>query len=181
LEQKKGLRADWKKEILPILQAFAEKTPGSFVEEKSFSLVWHYRMSDAELGEIRAAELMNNLRYIINNYGLTLMPGNKIVEVKNVEINKGDVVLNYLQNNFYDFVFAVGDDLTDEDMFHALLNYEHLAITIKVNGSYSSARYCVKDYKEVRNILKQLSAKNMVSKWLDKFIESIPANFSRKK
>lgn len=180
-EQKKGLRADWKKEILPILQAFAEKTPGSFIEEKSFSLVWHYRMADTELGEIRAAELMNNLRYIVNNYGLNLMPGNKIVEVKNIEINKGDVVLNYLQNNFYDFVFAVGDDLTDEDMFHALLNYEHLAITIKVNGNYSSARYCVKDYKEVRNILKQLSAKNMVSKWLDKFIESIPANFSRKK
>ncbi|MBK6399477.1 MAG: hypothetical protein IPF75_14780 [Bacteroidetes bacterium] len=33
----------WKKVVLPVLNRFTFASPNSFVEEKQFSLVWHYR------------------------------------------------------------------------------------------------------------------------------------------
>lgn len=33
----------WKTRIYPILEEFYERLPGSFVEEKTFALAWHYR------------------------------------------------------------------------------------------------------------------------------------------
>ena len=38
----------WKKSIMPLLNQAALKCPKSFVEEKRFSLAWHYRNSDPE-------------------------------------------------------------------------------------------------------------------------------------
>jgi trehalose 6-phosphate synthase/phosphatase len=33
---------------MPILEHFVDRTPGSFVEEKKYGLVWHYRMAEPE-------------------------------------------------------------------------------------------------------------------------------------
>ena len=52
---------DWKTEILPVLEVYVDRTPGSFIEEKELSLVWHYRNCDAELAAVRAKELKDVL------------------------------------------------------------------------------------------------------------------------
>ncbi len=59
----KSVRDDWKAEILPILEWYTDRTPGSSVEEKDFSLVWHYRGVDPEMGTLRARELMDTLHH----------------------------------------------------------------------------------------------------------------------
>ena len=46
----------WKDEIRPILDIYVDRTPGSFIEEKDFSLVWHYRKAMPELGSVRALD-----------------------------------------------------------------------------------------------------------------------------
>src|SRR5215469_13025522 len=43
--------SDWKTTVMPILEHFVDRTPGSFVEEKKYALVWHYRMAEPEFGE----------------------------------------------------------------------------------------------------------------------------------
>lgn len=48
------LRNDWKRELRPVLEVYVARTAGSFIEEKDYSLVWHYRRADAELGLVRA-------------------------------------------------------------------------------------------------------------------------------
>ncbi|RYF85301.1 MAG: trehalose-phosphatase, partial [Chitinophagaceae bacterium] len=57
-----GLSSTWKKEFFPVLESFTDRTPGAFIEEKDFSLVWHYRKVEESLGELRTNELMNTLR-----------------------------------------------------------------------------------------------------------------------
>jgi trehalose 6-phosphate synthase/phosphatase len=152
-----GLNAQWKKDIYPVLEAFTDRTPGAFIEEKDFSLVWHYRKVEESLGELRTNELMNTLRYLVEDKGLQLLPGNKVVEIKNVEINKGKAVMGFVQDADYDFIMAIGDDYTDEDIFKAL---PQSAITIKVGGHISAARFYTGDYLDVRGFLKELTNYN---------------------
>lgn len=143
----------WKYEVKAILDTYTDRTPGSFVEEKSYSLVWHYRKVEEGLGELRANEIINHLRVFIADKGLQLMPGNKVIEFKNIEVNKGKAAQNWLYDNNPDFILALGDDHTDEDIFKAL---SPEAYTIKVGSNISAARYYLKDYHEVRELLKEL-------------------------
>ncbi|ACU04433.1 bifunctional alpha,alpha-trehalose-phosphate synthase (UDP-forming)/trehalose-phosphatase [Pedobacter heparinus] len=143
----------WKQEIRTVLDIYTDRTPGSFIEEKSYSLVWHYRKAEEGLGELRANEIINHLRMVIADKGLQMMPGNKVIEFKNIEVNKGKAAQNWLYDNDPDFILALGDDHTDEDIFKALAPE---AYTIKVGSNISAARYYLKDYKEVRELLKDL-------------------------
>ncbi|WP_295129243.1 bifunctional alpha,alpha-trehalose-phosphate synthase (UDP-forming)/trehalose-phosphatase [uncultured Chitinophaga sp.] len=153
-KQQPGLHDQWKKDIQPILETFTDRTPGSFIEEKSYSLVWHYRKVEEGLGELRANELMNTLRYYTSDKALQLLAGDKVIEVKNVEINKGKAALNWLRSPDYDYIMALGDDLTDEDIFKAL---PEEAITIKVGSYMSAARFYLRSHQEVRHVLKMLA------------------------
>lgn len=69
---------------------------------------------------------------------LQIVPGNKIVEIKSPDYNKGSEVKRLLEKNNYDFVLAIGDDTTDEDMFHAL---PPDGISIKVGNFSPVAKY----------------------------------------
>lgn len=149
-----GLSNAWKEEVHLLMDAFSDRTPGSFVEEKSYSLVWHYRNVQKGLGALRGNELMDNLRYMTAPHGLQLLSGNKVIEVKNTEVNKGKSTLKLMDQDDYDFILAIGDDYTDEDIFKALPDD---AISIKVGTDISAARYFVEDYKEVRSLLDELS------------------------
>lgn len=143
----------WKQEVKTVLDTYTDRTPGSFIEEKSYSLVWHYRKVEEGLGELRANEILNHLRMIIADKGLQMMRGNKVIEFKNIEVNKGKAAQNWLYGNDPDFILALGDDATDEDIFKAL---SQEAYTIKVGSNISAARYYLKDYNEVRELLKDL-------------------------
>lgn len=149
-----GLTDYWKQDIMPLLETYTDRTPGSFIEEKSYSLVWHYRKVETGLGELRANELMNTLRYFTNDIGLQLLPGDKVIEIKNVEINKGKATLAWLQDEEFDFKLAIGDDHTDEDIFKAL---PEDAVTIKVGSQVSAARFYLRNYLEVRAFLLSLA------------------------
>ena len=85
--------------------------------------------------------------------GLQLLPGDKVVEVKNMEINKGKAALSLVEQSDYDFIMALGDDFTDEDLFKALPDS---AVTIKVGTGASSAKFFVRNPTEVRGLLASL-------------------------
>ncbi|MGA9651327.1 bifunctional alpha,alpha-trehalose-phosphate synthase (UDP-forming)/trehalose-phosphatase, partial [Pedobacter sp.] len=140
------LTDQWKQEMKAILETYTDRTPGSFIEEKSFSLVWHYRKAEEGLGDLRANEIVSHLKILAADKGLQLMPGNKVIEFKNMEVNKGKAALNWLYGKRPDFILALGDDHTDEDIFKALPDD---AFTIKVGNNISEAKYYLNDYNEV--------------------------------
>ena len=147
------LTDQWKQEVRTVLERYTDRTPGSFIEDKSYSMVWHYRRVEQGLGELRVNEIINHLRLIVADKGLQLMPGNKVLEIKNIEVNKGKAAQNWLYDRNADFILALGDDHTDEDIFKAL---PETAYTIKVGSNISAAKYFVRNPREVRLLLKEL-------------------------
>jgi len=145
--------SDWKGEVRPILELYVNRTPGSFIEEKEFSLVWHYRKVDHRLGDMRARELANDLLNLTANLNLQVLEGSKVVEVKNAGINKGRAALHWISTGTWDFILAIGDDLTDEDIFKVL---PATAWSIKVRFSASTARFNLNFPSQVRSLLKEM-------------------------
>jgi trehalose 6-phosphate synthase/phosphatase len=152
-ENQKCFNKNWMTKIRPILNAYADKTQGSFVEEKDFSLVWHFRKADPKIASLKAKELMDYLANITANTDVQVLPGNKIIEVRNAGINKGDAVRSWLEKEKYDFILALGDDLTDEDLFRAL---PKSAYSLKVGLNQSLARFNVQDHKNVLDLLEAM-------------------------
>ncbi|HEX5035474.1 MAG TPA: trehalose-phosphatase, partial [bacterium] len=116
----KPLKAEWKKFLKPLLQVHVGRLPGSFVEEKEFSLAWHYRAAAPELAEVRMKELLDDLVQWTAKAEIQVLQGNKIVELRNSSLSKADAALSIVAGNPYDFILAIGDDSTDEDLFRGL-------------------------------------------------------------
>jgi len=148
-----SLNDNWKGPIMKVLDGYVDRTPGSFVEKKDYSLVWHYRKVETGLGEARTRELTSHLKYITVDRNLKVLEGNKVVEIKNSEIDKGRAATVWLNKHPSDFVMACGDDWTDEDTFKVMPDS---AYTIKVGTTSSAAKYRVTDFHDIRKLLKSL-------------------------
>lgn len=147
------MKIDWKENIKPVFEFYVDRTPGSFIEEKNYSFVWHYRRADPELGAIRANELKYDLTSLVANHNLEILEGNKVIEIKNSGINKGRAALYKMNNNHYDFILGIGDDWTDEYLFQDL---PEKAYTIRVGLKNTSAKYNMNTVDDVRHLLKKL-------------------------
>ncbi len=147
----------WKWQIKQVLDKYSEILAGSFYEEKSHSIVWHIRKSDKLYGETVANELTDVLKNLTSRMSLDVIRGHDIVEVRNLDVHKGTAVSVFKPEDNFDFILAVGDDWTDEDMFKAL---PHRAYSIKVGMEKSYSRYNLPDYKDVRELLKDLITRN---------------------
>ena len=69
--------------------------------------------------ETRSIELKTVIQSLLPN-GLSLLDGNKIIELVSSDVNKGVAALDILNKKKYDFIFAAGDDVPDENMFTSL-------------------------------------------------------------
>lgn len=148
---------EWKDSIQPLLEYYVDQTPRTFIEHKNFSLVWHYRKADPDLGLQRAWELKDELRTLTSNLNLEIMDGDKVLEIKYSGINKGRAALHKMGETNYDFIFAVGDDWTDEYTFDAL---PENAYTIKVGTKTTKAHYYIESVDLVREILCRFRKEN---------------------
>lgn len=144
----------WKNTLRPVIEFYVDRTPGTFIEEKNYSLVWHFRKSDPELGNKRALELKEELTSFIANHNLEILEGNKVIEVKVSGINKGVAALDMIRKQDNEFILCIGDDWTDEHMFEVL---PESATTIKVGQAHTKAKYSVKNNLEVRDLLEKLA------------------------
>jgi trehalose 6-phosphate synthase/phosphatase len=145
----------WKEDIRELMRAYANRCPGSFIEEKNYSLAWHYRRSDEAGGRQQALQLMAELGEAATANSLDILDGNKVVELRNKGINKGVAAEYILKSGNFDFVLAIGDDKTDEDMFRQLSDVPG-AYTIKVGHEPSCAKCNVDSPFMVHDLLEEL-------------------------
>jgi trehalose 6-phosphate synthase/phosphatase len=146
----KPLANEWKQQLLPILEIYADRLPGAFVEEKENSAAWHYRLADPEQAEFLAAELIDHLNNFIAKTDLQAIQGSKVVEIRHAGVDKGGAALQWLAKSDYDFVLAAGDDSTDEDLFCAM---PASAVTLRVGIAGTEARYNLRNSAEVIGLL----------------------------
>ena len=151
--QLKPLSGDWKKEILPILEMYTDRLPGSRIEEKDYSLRWTYYRSDIEQSSYIAKELNDHLINITANIDIQIFHGNKVIEMSNSGINKGDLARHWLDKKTYDFILAIGAGWSDELLFQAL---PETAYSIKVGMTQTNARYMIENQSGVIGLLERL-------------------------
>ncbi len=136
---KAKLDNQWKEKAREIMEDFAARTPGAFVEEKTAALCWHFRRCDPEFAEFQERELRLHLNDIFSNQPVEVLCGSKIVELRQQGVHKGLIITSLLADRGEGaLLVAIGDDATDEDMFR------HLppgGIGIHVGAQTSSAQY----------------------------------------
>lgn len=147
-----AVEPEWKDEIKRIFDYFVYRTPGSLMEEKESSLAWHYKQVEPELGFLRAAELKETLKDLADSYNLSILEGNRVIEVRPSAVSKGVAAKLWL-NDDWDFILGAGDDWTDEDLFEAL---PPEAYSIRVGIGPTKAKYLVKSHEDVRSLLNEL-------------------------
>ncbi len=150
----KNVTTEWKSQVRSILKAYEARVPGSYFEEKELGLAWHYRKANPELGEIRSHELFDNLNEFLANTDLQLMHGKKVIEIRPGGINKGQAAHDLLMTDTYDFVLAIGDDWTDEDLFKSLPKG---AYSIKIGYATTHARFFLDSPQACRRFLHALN------------------------
>lgn len=148
---------EWKMAIRPIMELFVERTPGSFIEEKTFSVVWHCRKSEPDLAKLRMQELKEALSALTANLQIGIFEGSKIIEVKHLSANKGISSSRWCGHRDWQFIFVAGDDYTDEDMFASV---PENAITIKVGMGATKAKYRVNSAGKLKDLLKRFAGIN---------------------
>lgn len=135
---KNAQKMDWDEEILNIIRHTVQRTPRSKMEVKDTALVWHYRDVDTWLADLRVTQLLDALINPCARHNLQIMKGNKIIEIKSTDFSKGSEAKRLIEKGDYDFIMAIGDDTTDEEMFLAL---PENAITIKVGKNTKTSKY----------------------------------------
>ena len=151
--QLKPLSGDWKEDILPILEIYTDRLPGSQIVEKEYSLSWHYHKSDIMQSSFTAKELMDHLISITANIDIQIIHGRKVIEISSSGINKGDLARHWLKNKKYDFILAIGAGWSDELLFRAL---PENAYSIKVGLTQTEARYILDNQEKVTELMKSL-------------------------
>lgn len=146
-----GVTFDWKERVRPELETFSARVPGSFVEEKTASLAWHYRLVDAEFGAIQSRELRLYLAEKFAGQSMDILPGDKVVEIRPRGVHKGRVVGEATKDAAPGaLVVAIGDDRTDEDLFASI---PPGGLTIHAGNKPTRAAFRVNGPDEVRALL----------------------------
>ncbi|CDO94644.1 unnamed protein product [Kluyveromyces dobzhanskii CBS 2104] len=135
----------WQKDVGDVMESFTKKTPGSSIERKKVALTWHYRQADPELGKFNAEAMNETLIELTKGMSVEVMEGKANIEVRPSFVNKGEIVRrlvwtphgskqiiedefsideNVLKEELPEFIFCLGDDVTDEDMFDQLNHIE---------------------------------------------------------
>ncbi|KAJ1987412.1 Trehalose-6-P synthase/phosphatase complex synthase subunit [Dimargaris cristalligena] len=158
----------WRETIRPLFQHYLERTPGSSIEDKEIILTWHYRNTDPEFGTWQANELKVNLEKALSHLALSIVQGNKTLELRPSSIDKVTPVRAILRDlkqihrsdddddsRPIDFILAIGDGKGDEGIF-AMLQDNDSAITSTVGRKQTEAKYFLEDVKHVEEILEHL-------------------------
>lgn len=149
----KHMTVDWKERVRPILQLYVDRLPGALLEEKDFSLAWHYRRADPEQASLCAKEMVDDLTGYTRNIDVQVFEGNKVIELRNSGVNKGSAAQEWLSGQMPEFILGVGDDWTDEDLFRAL---PASAFSVRVGVANTAARYYLSGPATVRKMLREL-------------------------
>jgi trehalose 6-phosphate synthase/phosphatase len=145
----------WKERLLPLLEMYVDRLPGAFIEDKDFSLVWHYRAADPEQAMVVAREVADDLLSCTGNIDVQIVQGSKTVEIRNAGISKAKAAESWMSKQDFDFILAIGDDSDDEDIFRVLPAHAH---SVRVGIGRTEAEFNLREPWEVLKLLEEVTA-----------------------
>jgi trehalose 6-phosphate synthase/phosphatase len=146
----------WKPAVRQLMETYTKRLDGTFIEEKTNALGWHYRTApDTAEAEGFQKELSAKLEPLAASLGLRIIYGTKVYEVHPVGFHKGMAAKQFLERAPWDFVLAAGDDTTDEDLFKAMPTS---AFSIKVRPGPTAARMRLETPADMLELLNSLAS-----------------------
>lgn len=150
--------------VLGVLEEAQRGLPRSLIEMKSASVAWHWRDADPIEARPKVNALTSTLRRLLGSEeggALELLEGDHVLEVRVRGVHKGliarEILTDESANSAAPLLIAIGDDVTDEDMFAALSSVDS-AITIRVGDSKrpSCAAWQLRDPERVSELLARI-------------------------
>ena len=146
------------------MELYKERTSGSSIEEKVFSISWQYSNADPDFGDMQSRELEDHLNATLKSYPVNVLRGeggrDSYIEVRLRDISKGHflryVVRHMIESNLTpDFCMVIGDDSSDEPMFEALDTLDMIPqrYSVTVGRKPSSARSFIDSVDAVGELL----------------------------
>lgn len=124
----------WRSLTMSIMEVYASRTHGSYIEETEMKVLWQYRDADLEFGYLQARELEDHLSNVLRQYPVDILHGGVeeggYVEVRPKGVNKGVFAMKAIC--YYDklkggngagqidFGLVLGDDHCDEPMLSVM-------------------------------------------------------------
>lgn len=148
------VNTSWLSKAESCLRALSFHYDGSFIESKLFSVAWHYR-SIAQRVEQDKRQILAAIRALPFQQDFTILDSEHTLELRALGVNKGSAIARWVSHQQYDFVMAIGDSQTDEDIFKLFDQNEY---TIKVgNPSETHANFYLKSQEQVLPFLHHLT------------------------
>jgi len=161
----------WKDRGYQILEAFTEKTEGSKIIEKDAILKWDYLNCDIYFGNMQAYEISTHLNNIFEHSKLFINHARDYLEIKPKQLTKGYFLstvmkVKYAKNECPDFIFALGEDDSDEEMFKYLnsikdqltqFNENIKTYPCTIGHKPSAAKFFLNEIPEVLEYLESLN------------------------
>jgi trehalose 6-phosphate synthase/phosphatase len=145
---------DWQARVFNVLRRFSSQIPGSLVETKARSIAFHYRQVNPEHAASVVKEIRLHLTEMLSQFGAQVISGNRVLEVRPMGIDKGNIVTRVMATADHGATAVVfGDDRTDEDMFAAAPDG---SITVHVGNERTQAVFRIADCRETRAVLKTI-------------------------
>jgi trehalose 6-phosphate synthase/phosphatase len=144
----------WMPRVRDVLEDYAARTPGAWVESMRGALAWHYRQVEPGFGRWQARELASHLAEAFPHSPMEVIHGARVVEVRHQGLHKGAALNTLLRERpGFDFLLVAGDDRSDEDMFAAV---PESAWTIKIGPGPTRARFRLARPMGLRTLLEHL-------------------------
>lgn len=130
---------------MSIMEVYASRTHGSYIEETEMKVLWQYRDADLEFGYLQARELEDHLSNVLRSYPVDILHGGVeeggYVEVRPKGVNKGVFAMKAIccydklthGDSAIDFALVLGDDHCDEPMLSVVRQVGH-----RVHGGNAS-------------------------------------------
>ncbi|PVZ98384.1 hypothetical protein BB558_004296 [Smittium angustum] len=156
----------WYDSVLPLFHYYTERTPGSFIEMKEINVTWHYRMAETEFGLFQANELQINLEKVLAHLPVSVLVGNKTLEVYPTSIGTA-YALRYILDDIsnvspeMNFLLLGCSNKQEESIFNYIKqspwsNLEHLMM-FTVGRKQTEAEFYVKNVSSLYEILFEIS------------------------
>jgi len=130
----------WRSLTMSIMEVYASRTHGSYIEETEMKVLWQYRDADLEFGYLQARELEDHLSNVLRSYPVDILHGGVeeggYVEVRPKGVNKGVFAMKAIcyfhklrakPDALVDFALVLGDDHCDEPMLSVMRQIGHRA------------------------------------------------------
>jgi trehalose 6-phosphate synthase/phosphatase len=150
------VQTHWKDQIYRLLEKYVHRCTGSFIVEKSFSLMWNYSQADAGEARLSAFELAGELDKVCDKTDFEIARDKKCIGIRQRNTGKEQLLKQAIDGKKYNFFFVVSNDRVDENVFKELRDADN-AFTIKVGPEASFARYNLYTPQMVVSLLEGMS------------------------